>query len=326
NNNALPLDDKNTPISAKINKKPSEVVEEIYSAYEKQYLGDYIGSKIKRETEQPPIVSSDQSSNGAKKLFEKNKIETLYLWFLFMNRPKMAKFLCSICRNQTVAALLAVIIYSKAAQKDMKNRDTLIQTADEFDEHSKDIIDECFVEENSLAINIINDKAEAFYNCIPLKTATRANCKVFLASDTVQKYADDTWYHHFDDQRHLWKMNISSFLILLASLFLPLLPIASVFYPRLYKEDSAKSKKTNKSIQQCLMVSSGRISANEIAAERSSSNNVMLRIKYFYEAPVVRFYYYVISFFGFLILFSYVLLVDYFPLNQNVSLAMRSTR
>ncbi|CAF1070434.1 unnamed protein product [Rotaria sordida] len=57
------------------------------------------------------------------------------------------------------------------------------------------------------------------------------------------------WYHHFDDQRHLWKMNISSFLIFLASLLLPLLPIASVFCPWLYKEDSAKSKKTNKSIQ-----------------------------------------------------------------------------
>ncbi|CAF1423352.1 unnamed protein product [Rotaria sordida] len=49
-----------------------------------------------------------------------------------MNRPKMAKFLCSICRNQTVAALLAAMIYSKAAQKDMKNRDTLIQIAEVF--------------------------------------------------------------------------------------------------------------------------------------------------------------------------------------------------
>ncbi|CAF1142512.1 unnamed protein product [Rotaria sordida] len=127
------------------------------------------------------------------------------------------------------------------------------------------------------------------------------------------------WYHHFDDQRHLWKMNISSFLIFLASLLLPLLPIASVFCPWLYKEDSAKSKKTNKSIQRCLMVSTGRISTEEIAPEKSSFKKVMLRVEYFYEAPIVRFYYYVISFFGFLILFSYVLLVDYFPLNRSAS-------
>ncbi|CAF1182602.1 unnamed protein product, partial [Didymodactylos carnosus] len=39
------------------------------------------------------------------------------------------------------------------------------------------------------------------------------------------------------------------------------------------------------------------------------------RVKWFYDAPIVRFYYHVIFFILFLGLFSFVLLVDYFPLN-----------
>ncbi|CAF1117491.1 unnamed protein product [Rotaria sordida] len=39
------------------------------------------------------------------------------------------------------------------------------------------------------------------------------------------------------------------------------------------------------------------------------------KIRYFYQAPIVRFYYYMIFFILFLGLFSFVLLVDYFPLN-----------
>jgi hypothetical protein len=82
-------------------------------------------------------------------IFNDRKIEALYLWFVFMNQPDMAKYLCSrsrvrhtlcylqfalvsnslsmsylICQNQTVATLLAVKIYFEAA-KIMKNKQDL---------------------------------------------------------------------------------------------------------------------------------------------------------------------------------------------------------
>ncbi|CAM4953218.1 unnamed protein product [Rotaria socialis] len=336
NTNALPLDEV-TGTNVGINRKSSELVETIYLAYCKQYLTSDNELENKRKTEQSTIVSSDRStSSKTMELFGENKVEKLYLWFLFMNRPKMAEFLCSICQNQTTACLLAVDIYSKAAQKDKKNRDTLIQIAYEFDEHAKGIIDECFVKKSSLAIDIINGKATEFYDYAPLVLAKHADSKAFLASDTVQKYLNDKWYHHFDDQRQLLNVN-TSFWIMLASFIFPLLPIASLFFPSLYKEYSLKpKKKINKSIQCRPILSHERISTDEKARNesfpsgrnRNSSKNCRielgdlmssmgLRIKYFYEAPVVRFYYYVIFYFIFLTLFSYVLLVDYFPLNRN---------
>jgi hypothetical protein len=71
-----------------------------------------------------------------KMIFNGRKIEALYLWFVFMNQPDMAKYLCFrsrvrlfalVCnslsmsylnfQNQTVATLLAAEIYFQAAKK-----------------------------------------------------------------------------------------------------------------------------------------------------------------------------------------------------------------
>ncbi|CAM2716883.1 unnamed protein product [Rotaria socialis] len=94
NSNALPLD-KIPGTNVGINRKSSELAEIIYSEYRKQYLEDFIESGKKQKTQQSTIVSSDQASDGIINLFGENKIEKLYLWFLFMNRPEMAKFICS---------------------------------------------------------------------------------------------------------------------------------------------------------------------------------------------------------------------------------------
>ncbi|CAF3795939.1 unnamed protein product [Adineta steineri] len=126
-------------------------------------------------------------------LFHENKTETLYLWFLFMNRPDMAKCLCSTIPNQTMATLLAATIYFKAAENDNENKRTLIDIGKQFDGHSKNLIDECFVQDKSLAINVLECKAPALFHCMPLDVARRTDCRGFLASDTVQAFVVQKW-------------------------------------------------------------------------------------------------------------------------------------
>lgn len=109
----------------------------------------------------------------------------------------------------------------------------------EFDRHSKNIIDECFMKDNELAIGLLECKATAFYNCIPLDVARRANCQMFLSSETVQNYLDHKWYHHFDDQRQVMNMPIAAW-VCIASLTFPLLPLAAVVIPSMYKDDAVR--------------------------------------------------------------------------------------
>ena len=78
-----------------------------------------------------------------------------------------------------------------------------------FDRHARSIIDECFVKDNDLALKLLHCKATSFYNCDPLDIARRADCRIFLASNTVQKHLNDKWYHEFEHGRRLWKLPVS---------------------------------------------------------------------------------------------------------------------
>lgn len=55
------------------------------------------------------------------------------------------------------------------------------------------IIDRCFDNEESFAIDLLKQQAVAFDNVDPLKLAEQAECRAFLASKCVQKYLDQQW-------------------------------------------------------------------------------------------------------------------------------------
>ena len=79
-----------------------------------------------------------------------------------------------------------------------------------FDQHSKGIIDQCFVKDNDFAMQLLDCKTTIpiFNQCIPLDIAPRSHCKTFLASNAVQKYLDDKWYRDFDHQQELKKIPV----------------------------------------------------------------------------------------------------------------------
>ncbi|CAF3970405.1 unnamed protein product [Adineta steineri] len=118
------------------------------------------------------------------------------------------RIICKKAMNQTVATLLAATIYFTAAENANENKRSLINIGKQFDGHSKNLIDECFVQDKSLAISVLECKAPALYDCTPLDVARRTDCRGFLASDSVQAHLDQKWYHHFDTHQTLLKLPI----------------------------------------------------------------------------------------------------------------------
>ena len=55
---------------------------------------------------------------------------------------------------------------------------------------------------------LLDCKVTRLYNCRPLDVARRADCRAFLASDTVQAYLDEKWYHHFDYEQRLMRIPV----------------------------------------------------------------------------------------------------------------------
>ncbi|CAF1184093.1 unnamed protein product, partial [Adineta ricciae] len=299
-------------------------VEQRYNGYLRQYLNHYVTKDNMRENKQMRRAVLDDDQNQHKinasftpfsKIFNERKTEALYLWFIFMNQPMMAKYLCSRCRNQIVASLLAVDIYNTSAAFNTLNRQNLKAISQEFDQHARGIIDKCLAKDEQFALKLLESKATAFYKCVPLDVAQRANCRIFLASNTIQKHLKSLWYHHFDHQHRLLQIKISIW-IFFSALILPLLPIASVLVPALYKKKSDQTKSESKIWNPYRpVVIHAPPPVQESLPKRFNIHGIITRIKWFYEAPVIRFYYNLIFFILFLALFSYVLLLDYLPVN-----------
>ena len=55
------------------------------------------------------------------------------------------------------------------------------------------IIDRCFNNDESFAVDLLKQPAMMFDNVQPLELAEEARCRRFLASECVQRYLDHKW-------------------------------------------------------------------------------------------------------------------------------------
>ncbi|CAF1207939.1 unnamed protein product [Rotaria sp. Silwood1] len=241
--------------------------------------------------------------------------QELFLWAIFLNRFELATYLCSKTWNSSMAPLFAAQIYRRAARLELESdiKQQYEDYADQFDSHAMSIIDRCFDNDEEFAVDILKYPAVAFYDVYPLQLARKANCELFLASKCVQKYLDHQWFGCIN-----YKRKAIDFRVFLCSLFFPLIPIFCIFLPYVQKHKNVlkmiRRTQDQSKFSQLMMMHNIII---EPVQYKKKKNYVQWsdRIKYFYQAPIVRFYYYVIFYIIFLILFSDVLLVDYFPLN-----------
>ncbi|UJR11714.1 hypothetical protein I4U23_015895 [Adineta vaga] len=246
-----------------------------------------------------------------KRALGQNATREFFLWAIFLDRFELAKYLCSKTWNQSASPLVAASIYRYALTMPLRTakKQRYKTNANEFDKYAAEIIDQCFHTDENFSVDLLNRPAAAFNNIQPLDLAEEAGCQTFLASECVQKYLDETWYGHIN-----YKRRAINFRILFCSLFLPLLPFFSVFLPYIRKRQQINRNQYDL-----------RSDISEMIPIVSRSDQVIARnpirwserIFYFYQAPIVRFCYNVIFFVLYLGLFSYVLLIDYLPLNLH---------
>ncbi|CAF1107903.1 unnamed protein product [Rotaria sordida] len=254
-----------------------------------------------------PIVNSMNKINNLSQFNHNAPLgetapEDLFLWAVFFDRFELAIYLCSKIWNISLALLCGAYIYRRAASEanhtDIKQR--YEEHADRFDTGAASIINLCFDDDEQFALDLLRRSAVAFKHITPLDLVKDAECKSFLASKCVQRHLDNIWYGHIN-----YKRKAINFKIFVCSLFFPLLPIFCfcLNYIKKSKNNALNTQDGSTAIQ--------------LTTTNKRKNNVSYvdRIIYFYNAPIVRFYYHTIFFIVFLGLFSFVLLVDYFPLN-----------
>ncbi|CAF4396515.1 unnamed protein product [Rotaria socialis] len=217
-------------------------------------------------------------------------IRDLFLWSLFVNRSNLATCLCSRSENTIVAAMLACKIYQTAARSinESEKKAEYESKESEFDDHAAGIINKCFEKDEEFAVTILTSTSKQYFYYSPLQLAKESNGRKFLATKCMHKYLDKQWFGNIN--KHQYSSVWITILICILCIFPPLIPLIA------WKSNILELRKED------------NLSFN-------IKDNCFTR--FFTQRAIVRFIYNILFYVAFLGLFSFIMLVDYFPINNN---------
>ncbi|XP_043931636.1 transient receptor potential cation channel subfamily M member 2-like [Protopterus annectens] len=257
-----------------------------------------------------------------------NHVRVLFLWAILQNCESQQNY-----KNFPDRKELAYIIWTKGQHcianalqaskilkaKEMKGKDLLQEMkllAEEYEKRAIGVFTECYHTDANRAYKLLNRAVENRKGSSCLEIAISAKNDSFIAQAGVQAYLTKVWYGELKTETPLWR-------IFLCMLCLPLIYTGFITF----RTDS----KGDKHEEECQTDSSAKYFGNK-AYDASSSfkkdqeeNDVLVsvpstqsaneseksKLYRFVIAPIVIFYYNVLSYFGLLWLFAYVLMIDF---------------
>ncbi|CAF4081087.1 unnamed protein product, partial [Adineta steineri] len=256
----------------------------------------------------------------------------LFLWSVLTGKQAFALLFWTRGKNKICAALIATLLYKTKARKDKDARYN--DMADEFQNLAVEILEK-FYRTNPFTCTkaIIREIAE-FGNMTWLHLAVMAEAKQFIAQRAVQNVLSDIWYGYIDHTVGN-RMIIFSTIMLWYSGFLPyhhelVERTESIPNHDDYSHSASfiqcDASSTKYLINKALYTKRSTLTQNEdndilhvIDGNHWQRRKINIRqyfrnILMFVHAPYVKYLYYLYSHVAFLLLFSYVILCDFFPL------------
>ncbi|CAF0751348.1 unnamed protein product [Adineta ricciae] len=259
----------------------------------------------------------------------------LFLWSVTEGRRDFALLFWSRGKNKICAALIAALIYRKRARRD--NDASYNESADEFENLAVQILDKFYQSSEHACTQAIIREIPAFGNITWLQVAVAAEAKQFIAQRAVQDVLNNIWYGCIDHRVrdftivfstvNLW---FSGFLpyekeLVATNDDIPFVENRTSSKQKLSKESHEKKRLLNRKediiSMKLLQVSTGGYNSSVDFVDvgcwentRTKVSQYFFNIKTFMSAPYVKYLYNLYFHVLFLLLFSYVILCDFFPL------------
>ncbi|CAF1659112.1 unnamed protein product, partial [Adineta steineri] len=247
----------------------------------------------------------------------------LFLWSVLTGRQELALLFWTRGRNKICTAFIAILIYKS---KTRTERNIKYEAwIDKFEHLAVQILERFYLTNPYKCKQAIVRAIPEYDNVTWLQLAVIAESKLFIAQQGVQDVLHDIWYGRIDRR-------VSHSLIIFSSFMLPYSgfltyseeliegsnkynePDSSQYYiPRL---KTTIDKMCNESDTTC-----SRLIGDDFNVDykKSGIKQYIGNISIFLHAPYVKYLYNLYSHVIFLLLFSYVLLCDYFPLYEYQS-------
>ncbi|XP_067834560.1 transient receptor potential cation channel subfamily M member 2, partial [Heptranchias perlo] len=242
----------------------------------------------------------------------------LFIWAILQKRKDLASILWEQGTDSIASALVACKILKKMSseENDTDLAEEMEELAQEYEDRAIGLFTQCYRKHTKRAQKLLIRESAAWGNTTCLRLALEAESQKFMAQGGVQALLTKIWFGELSVDTATWQ-------VLLCLLLWP------IIYSNLitFRRDEVKRKKKPSSDIELSVYPPGSESLRSLhIGPRSVSQTALIadgdeqdmqplscwqQLRAFYTAPVVVFYWNVLAYFGFLWLFSYVLLIDF---------------
>uniref|UniRef100_A0A8C4KL75 Transient receptor potential cation channel subfamily M member 3 n=1 Tax=Dromaius novaehollandiae TaxID=8790 RepID=A0A8C4KL75_DRONO len=252
----------------------------------------------------------------------------LMVWAVLMKRQKMAVFLWQRGEETMAKALVACKLYKSMAHESSES-ELVDDISQDLDNNSKDfgqlaveLLDQSYKHDEQIAMKLLTYELKNWSNSTCLKLAVAAKHRDFIAHTCSQMLLTDMWMGRLRMRKN------PGLKVIMGILFPPTILFLEFRSYDDYSYQSSRENEEGKEKEEENVVSTGVYQevliplANSICSRKGDEENgnkkqrslpIGTKIYEFYNAPIVKFWFYTISYLGYLMLFNYMILV---PMEQ----------
>uniref|UniRef100_A0A8D0G0K7 Transient receptor potential cation channel subfamily M member 1 n=1 Tax=Strix occidentalis caurina TaxID=311401 RepID=A0A8D0G0K7_STROC len=254
----------------------------------------------------------------------------LMVWAVLMKRQKMALFLWQRGEETMAKALVACKLYKSMAQESSES-ELVDDISQDLDNNSKDfgqlaveLLDQSYKHDEQIAMKLLTYELKNWSNSTCLKLAVAAKHRDFIAHTCSQMLLTDMWMGRL-------RMRKNPGLKVIMGILLP--PTILFLEFRSYDDYSYQTSRENEEV--LISQERSRKGDEENENKKQKSLPIGTKIYEFYNAPIVKFWFYTISYLGYLMLFNYIILVrmerwpsvqEWIVISYIVTLALEKVR
>uniref|UniRef100_A0A8C3ABZ3 non-specific serine/threonine protein kinase n=1 Tax=Cyclopterus lumpus TaxID=8103 RepID=A0A8C3ABZ3_CYCLU len=249
----------------------------------------------------------------------------LLVWAVLLKRQKMSLFFWQHGEENMAKALVACKL-CRSMGYEAKKSDVVDDTSEELKEYSNefgtlavDLLEESFRQDETMAMKLLTYELKNWSNSTCLKLAVSSHLRPFVAHTCTQFLLSDMWMGRLNMRKNSWYKVILSILVPPAILLLEYKSKAEMAHipqsqddHQMTMEDSEHNiQNITEEIQMVRARSHDHVETkNDMDTQiRSRKLPLTRKIYAFYHAPIVKFWSNTLFYLGFLMFYSYVVLV-----------------
>ncbi|XP_032807275.1 transient receptor potential cation channel subfamily M member 7-like isoform X2 [Petromyzon marinus] len=253
----------------------------------------------------------------------------LLAWAVLMKRQRMAMFFWQHGEESLAKALVACKLYrslageAKQSEAVEDSSEELKQYSTEFGQLALDLLDQSFRQDERMAMKLLTYELRNWSNFTCLKLAVSSRHRPFVAHTCTQMLLADMWMGRLNMRKNSWFKVILSILMPPSILMLEYKSKAEMSHipqseelHQMGQEEREHRAAATRDIPMEVFSNGSAADGGESGHKeeegiwiRPSGLSLSRRIYEFYHAPIVKFWFNTLAYIGFLMLFTYVVLV-----------------